>query len=251
MVVNQQTIKSPVTISGVGLHTGQEVNMTFNPAPPNHGYRFQRIDLPDKPIIIADVDHVVDVSRGTTIAVNGVKINTIEHTLAALAGLEIDNVLIELDGPETPIMDGSAQSFIDALLSVGISEQEKERVYFELPTVITYINEDNKVEMHAIPADEYQIRVMIDYNSPVLGNQHASVEHISEFKDEIASSRTFCFLHELEELLDKNLIKGGDLNNAIVIVDRVIKDDELDRLASLFNKKNVEIKKEGILNNID
>lgn len=249
--IKQQTIKAPVTLSGVGLHTGKKCTMTFLPAPENHGYKFQRTDLPGQPIIDADVDYVVDTSRGTTIEHNGCRVNTVEHTLAALAGLEIDNALIQLDGPEPPIMDGSSLPYVKALQSAGIVEQDAEREYFSIPNNIYYTEPERKVDMIAMPVDDYRLTVMVDYNSSVLGSQHASVTDIREFPKEIAGCRTFCFLHELEELLKNNLIKGGDLDNAIVIVDREVKDDELEHLAALFNKPKVGVRKEGILNNID
>jgi len=251
MIEYQRTIKKPVTISGTGLHTGANVTLTFKPAPANHGFKFKRVDLPGQPLINADVDLVVDVSRGTTLEQNGVRVSTIEHSLAALVGLSIDNVLIELDSQEVPIMDGSAQPFIDALMETGIEEQDTERNYFELKETIQYSDTDKKVDMIATPSEEYKVTVMIDYNSPVLGSQLASLEHIDEFGKEFASSRTFCFLHELEMLLDNNLIKGGDLSNAIVVVDKVVTDTELNRLAKLFNKPKVEVKSEGILNNVE
>lgn len=247
----QHTIKEPVTVSGVGLHTGVISNMTFVPAPPNHGIKFQRTDLEFQPIVDADVDYVVDLSRGTTIEHNGARINTVEHTMAALVGLEIDNVLIQLDGPEPPIMDGSSRMFIDAIETVGTIEQNALRNFFEVTESIRYKDPSRDVEIAALPLDDFRVTVMVDYNSPVLGSQHASLNHISDFKREISSSRTFCFLHELEMLYKNNLIKGGDLNNAIVIVDRVVKDDELDYLASLFNKPKVHVRKEGILNNVE
>jgi UDP-3-O-[3-hydroxymyristoyl] N-acetylglucosamine deacetylase/3-hydroxyacyl-[acyl-carrier-protein] dehydratase len=246
----QTTIKKSISVSGVGLHTGNEVTLTFMPAPEDHGYAFQRVDQEDQIVIKADCDLVTDTSRGTTLELNGVKVHTVEHVLAALAGLEIDNCLIQLDAPETPIMDGSSKPFIDLLLKAGIETQKKEREYFEIPKRINY-SDGNGVEMMALPADDYRLTVMVDYNSPVLGSQHASIINIQEFKDEISSCRTFCFLHELETLLEHNLIKGGDLNNAIVIVDRVIDDSEMDNLAKLFNKDKIEVKKEGILNNVD
>lgn len=246
----QTTIKDTVTVSGVGLHTGNLVNLTFEPAPEDHGYVFQRTDLEGEPKVKADCDLVVDTSRGTTIEDNGARVNTVEHVLAALAGLEIDNCLIKLDAPETPIMDGSSRPFIDVLLATGIETQKKEREYFEIPRRINY-SDGEGVEMMALPADDYRLTVMVDYNSPVLGSQHASIVNLSEFKDEISSCRTFCFLHELEMLVKHDLIKGGDLNNAIVIVDRVIEDDEMDSLAKLFNKEKIEVKKEGILNNVE
>ena len=225
--------------------------MTFVPVPPHHGIKFQRIDLPGQPIVDADVDYVVDLSRGTTIEHNGARINTVEHTLAALVGLEVDNVMIQIDGPEPPILDGSSMMFIEALEEVGLEEQNALRNFLEITESIIYRDEDRDVEIAALPLDDFRVTVMVDYNSPVLGSQHASLTHISDFKKDIASSRTFCFLHELEMLYKNNLIKGGDLNNAIVVVDRVVKDEELDYLAGLFNKPKVEVKKEGILNNVD
>jgi len=251
MNTKQHTIKNKVTVSGVGLHTGVDANMTFVPAPPNHGIKFQRIDLEGQPIVEADVDYVVDLSRGTTIQKGEARINTVEHTLAALVGLEIDNVMIQLDGPEPPVLDGSSIQYIEALEEVGTEEQSALRNFFEVPESIFYRDNSRDVEIAALPLDDYRLTVMIDYNSPVLGSQHASLNDISQFKKEIASCRTFCFLHELEMLHKNNLIKGGDLNNAIVVVDRVIKDDELESLAKLFNKPKVEVKKEGILNNVE
>ncbi len=247
----QHTIQKSVTLSGVGLHTGVQANMTFLPAPPNHGIKFQRIDLEGQPIVDADADNVVDLSRGTTIEQSGARINTVEHTLAALVGMQIDNVLIQLDGPEPPIMDGSSQQFIAALQTCGLQEQDMLRNFFQPEQGIFYQEPDRDVEIAALPLDDYRLTVMVDYNSPVLGSQHASLNDIEQFSAEIASCRTFCFLHELEMLYKNNLIKGGDLNNAIVIVDRVVEDGELEYLASLFNKPKVEVKKEGILNNIE
>ncbi len=247
----QQTIKKSVTISGVGLHTGVQTNMTFLPAKPNHGIKFQRIDLPGSPIIHADCDNVVDVSRGTTIEESGARISTIEHTLAALVGLEIDNVLIQLDGPEPPIMDGSSIQFVNVLKEAEAEDQNALRDFFEVQDSIFYREAARNVEIAALPLDDYRVTVMVDYNSPVLGSQHASITSIQQFEKEIASCRTFCFLHELEMLYKNNLIKGGDLNNAIVIVDRVVEPDELDNIAKMLNKPKVEVKKEGILNNVE
>jgi UDP-3-O-[3-hydroxymyristoyl] N-acetylglucosamine deacetylase / 3-hydroxyacyl-[acyl-carrier-protein] dehydratase len=247
----QQTIKKSVSISGVGLHTGAQTTMTFLPAKPNHGIKFQRVDLPGSPIIDADCDRVVDVSRGTTIEQSGGRVSTIEHTLAALVGLEIDNVLIQIDGPEAPIMDGSSIQFVNALKEVGTEEQNALRDFFEVQDSIFYREAARNVEIAALPLDDYRVTVMIDYNSPVLGSQHASITNIRQFEKEIASCRTFCFLHELEMLYKNNLIRGGDLNNAIVIVDRVVKDDELANIAKMLGKPKVEVKSEGILNNIE
>lgn len=233
------------------MHTGVVTKMTFLPAKPNHGIKFQRIDLPGSPIIDADCDNVVDVSRGTTIEQSGARISTIEHTLAALTGLEIDNVLIQVDGPEAPIMDGSSIQFVNVLNDAGTEEQNALRDFFEVQDGIFYREVDRNVEIAALPLDDYRVTVMIDYNSPVLGSQHASITNIRQFEKEIASCRTFCFLHELEMLYKNNLIKGGDLNNAIVIVDRVVQEHELDNIALMLNKPKVEVKREGILNNVE
>jgi UDP-3-O-[3-hydroxymyristoyl] N-acetylglucosamine deacetylase / 3-hydroxyacyl-[acyl-carrier-protein] dehydratase len=247
---NQQTLKGAVALSGVGLHTGTEVTMTMKPANPGFGIRFQRIDLPDKPIVKADADYVVDTSRGTTLDHNGARVSTIEHTLAALVGMGVDNVLIELNGPEVPIMDGSAREIIEAIDSIGVQEQDAKRVVYAIDQNIHYYDPVKNVDMLAVPSSDYQITTLIDFNSPVLGTQHATLKHISEFRSEIAPCRTFCFLHELEYLLDNNLIKGGDVSNAIVVVDKVVSKEELERLAKVFNKNKIEVKSEGILNNI-
>jgi UDP-3-O-[3-hydroxymyristoyl] N-acetylglucosamine deacetylase/3-hydroxyacyl-[acyl-carrier-protein] dehydratase len=251
MNVKQRTIKSPVSVSGTGLHTGQRVTMTFNPAPENHGYKFRRIDIPGSPIIDADVDNVTDTSRGTTISQNGATVNTVEHVLAALVGMEVDNVLIDMDGPETPIMDGSSIQFVDIITETGFTEQEADREYYHIPYNIHYSEPDRKVEMVAMPLDDYRFTCMVDYNSQVLGSQHASISSITEFKKEIASCRTFCFLHELEMLLKHDLIKGGDLNNAIVVVDKEVDEEELAHLAKLFNRKDISVAPQGILNNAE
>lgn len=247
----QTTIKEAVTVAGVGLHTGEEVTMSFLPAPPNFGIRFKRVDLEGQPEVPALVDYVVDVSRGTTLERNKARIGTVEHVLAALVGLQIDNVLIELDSIETPIMDGSSKVFVEVLSGVGMEVQNEERKYFTIPQNLNYTNEDKNVEMTVLPDEGYKVTVMIDYNSKVLGQQHASLERIEDFKEEFATSRTFCFLHELEMLLDHNLIKGGDLNNAIVVVDRKVEEVELQRLAGIFNKESMKVKDEGILNNVE
>jgi UDP-3-O-[3-hydroxymyristoyl] N-acetylglucosamine deacetylase/3-hydroxyacyl-[acyl-carrier-protein] dehydratase len=247
----QHTIKKPATVSGIGLHTGIKCNLTFLPAKPNFGYKFQRTDVEGHPIIEADVDLVVDTSRGTTLEKNGVKIHTVEHVLAALVGLEIDNVLIQLDGPEPPIMDGSSAYFVKALTEAGIEEQDAFRNFIEITESIFYKDAGKDIELAALPLDDYRLTVMVDYNSSVLGSQHASITSISQFTKEISSCRTFCFLHEIESMVKNNLIKGGDLDNAIVIVDRVLTDEELDNLAKLLNKPKIEVRKEGILNNVE
>jgi len=250
MNLKQHTICKSVTISGVGLHTGVDAKMTFVPAPPDHGIKFQRTDLPGKPIVDADVDNVVDLSRGTTIEQNGARINTIEHTMAALVGMQVDNVLIQIDGPEPPIGDGSSRPFVEKLKESGTEEQNALRDFCEVHEGVFYRDHSRDVEIAALPLDDFRVTVMVDYKSPVLGSQHASLNDITQFESEIAASRTFCFLHEIEELYKNGLIKGGDLNNAIVVVDRVIEENEMEELAVLFNKPKVEVKKEGILNNV-
>jgi UDP-3-O-[3-hydroxymyristoyl] N-acetylglucosamine deacetylase/3-hydroxyacyl-[acyl-carrier-protein] dehydratase len=225
--------------------------MTFLPAKPNHGIKFQRIDLEGQPIVDADVDNVVDLSRGTTIEQHGARVHTVEHTLAALAGLEIDNVLIQIDGPEPPIMDGSSMPFIQALRQAGYEEQGLMRNFFEVPEGVFYREADRNVEIAALPLNDYRVTVMVDYNSPILGSQHASLNKMSDFAEHIAPCRTFCFFHELPYLRKSNLIKGGSLSNAIVVVDKMATPEELDDLAQLFNMPKIEVKKEGILNNTE
>jgi UDP-3-O-[3-hydroxymyristoyl] N-acetylglucosamine deacetylase/3-hydroxyacyl-[acyl-carrier-protein] dehydratase len=249
MSVKQRTIKTAITISGVGLHTGKQTNLTFRPAPENHGYKFQRVDLPGNPIIDADVDNVVDTSRGTTLEQNGARIHTTEHVLAALVGLEIDNVLMEMDGPEMPIMDGSSMPFINVLEKAGTEEQNAERIYFELTENLSYEDPIKHVEMLAVPQNEFRLTVMVDYNSDVLGTQHAHIYKVGDFKTDIAMCRTFVFLHELEALLAHDLIKGGDLNNAIVLVDKEISKEQIAHLKKVFHREDVEIKGKGVLNN--
>ena len=252
MNTKQQTIQKAVSVSGVGLHTGVQATMTFLPAPTNHGYKFQRIDLPGHPVVDADVDNVVDLSRGTTIEQGGARIHTVEHTLAALVGMQLDNILIQLDGPEPPIMDGSSIQFIDALRDAGIEEQNATRNYFEVNEYVHYRNSEKDIEIAALPLNDYRLTVMVDYNSRVISSQHAYLNDINLFPEQIASSRTFVFLHDLETLYKQNLIKGGDLTNAIVIVDREVNEGELDYLAELLHKSKVGVnKREGILNNLE
>lgn len=251
MSEKQKTIKHSVSIDGVGLHTGKKVTLTFKPAPENYGYKFARTDLNTGVLVDADVDNVVDTSRGTSIAHDGVRIDTVEHVLAALAGLEIDNVLVELNQSETPILDGSSRIYIEKLLKAGIVEQKALKKYIELKANLSYSDPEKKVEILAIPSKEFKVSVMIDYESKILTTQNAILTDIKKFRTEIAPCRTFVFLHELEYLINNNLIKGGDLNNAIVFVDRLIGQEELDRLAGIFNKPRVEVLREGILNNLE
>jgi UDP-3-O-[3-hydroxymyristoyl] N-acetylglucosamine deacetylase / 3-hydroxyacyl-[acyl-carrier-protein] dehydratase len=251
MNIKQQTIKKSVQISGIGLHTGKTATMTFLPAKPNHGIKFQRIDIEGQPIIDADVDNVVDVSRGTTIEQSGARVHTVEHVLSALVGLEIDNVLIQLDGPEPPIADGSAIEFVYLLKEAGFEEQGALRNFYEIDESIWYRDKSKDIEIAILPLNDYRVTVMVDYNSPVLGSQHASLTNLDQYVEEIAPCRTFCFLHELEMLFKQNLIKGGDVDNAIVIVDRALNEQELNDLAKLLNKPKIEVQKEGILNNVE
>lgn len=246
--MKQHTIKKSVSVKGVGLHTGEKVKLTFKPAPENHGYKFQRIDLESKPVITADVNKVVSTNRGTTLKSGEASISTVEHVLSALMGLHIDNVLMEIDGPEAPIMDGSAMSFVKVLEKAGIEEQANDREYFVIEEPISYRDEETGAELIALPADSFQITTMIDFNSDILGHQYASLDSMEDYKKEIASSRTFVFLRELEQLLDQDLIKGGDLDNAIVIADKGMSQKKLDALAKRLGKPKMKIDKAGILN---
>ena len=247
----QHTLSESVSISGTGLHTGILVDMTLQPANPGFGIQFQRIDLPNQPLIKADCDLVTDTSRGTTLQVGDAKVSTVEHILAALVGLGVDNLLIELNGPEIPIMDGSSAPFIEAIEKVGVLEQDAAKAWYSIDENIFHYDEDKRVEMVAMPALDYQITALIDFNSPVLGTQHAALKTIKDFKSEIAPCRTFCFLHELETLLEHDLIKGGDINNAIVVVDKPVTKEEMGRLAKVFKRDKIEVKSEGYLNNLE
>ena len=247
----QHTLKTSISISGTGLHTGILVDMVLNPANAGFGIQFKRIDLPGEPVIKADCDLVTDTSRGTTLEDHGAKVSTVEHVLAALVGMGVDNCQIDINGPEIPIMDGSSQPFVEVIEKAGIAEQEAAKHWYTIDTNISYYHEGKRVEMVAMPAVEYKVTTLIDFNSPVLGTQHAGLKDISDFKAEIAPCRTFCFLHELEALLANNLIKGGDINNAIVVVDKPVTDEEMSRLAGIFKKDNIEVKSEGYLNNLE
>jgi UDP-3-O-[3-hydroxymyristoyl] N-acetylglucosamine deacetylase/3-hydroxyacyl-[acyl-carrier-protein] dehydratase len=251
MTENQKTVSDVVSMEGAGLHTGVDVILKIIPSEANTGIIFKRVDIESNPIIKADVDNVTDVERGTTISQNNVSISTVEHLLAALTGLGIDNCIIELNAPEVPIMDGSSLPFIEAIKKIGIKDLGIEKDYLVITEIIKYKDPENGIELMAVPDDHYNVVSMIDFNSKVLGKQHATLEKIEDFEEEVASCRTFCFLHELEHLLDDNLIKGGDLDNAIVVVDKKVSQAELDRLSTVFNKDKVSVKDEGILNNLD
>lgn len=249
--MNQRTINRSVSVSGVGLHTGAAVTLTFLPAPVDHGYRFQRIDLPDSPIINADVNRVINTERSTTIQSGQASVSTIEHVLSALFGLQIDNVLLQIDGPEMPILDGSAAIFVELLQSAGVEEQDVPREYFVVQSPITYRDEATGAELIALPCDDFEAVAMIDFNSRVLGQQYATLQRLDDYAREIAPCRTFVFLHELEMLFSHNLIKGGDLTNAIVIADRPVEQSTLDALAERMDRPKVEITRQGVLNTLE
>ena len=243
----QKTLKDTAKLSGIGLHTGEKVNITILPASENHGFKFQRVDMEGQPTIKADCDLVVATDRGTTLEENGARVYTTEHLLAALVGMEVDNALIQIDGPEVPIMDGSSWLFVEAIEKAGLVEQNAERNYFELTENIKWEDLEKGVEFLAVPDDHYRLTVMVDYKSPVLGTQHATMYNLGEFKNEISPCRTFVFLKELEFLAKNNLIKGGSLENAIVLVEREQVDPaELKRLAKALGKEDLDVKVEGV-----
>jgi UDP-3-O-[3-hydroxymyristoyl] N-acetylglucosamine deacetylase/3-hydroxyacyl-[acyl-carrier-protein] dehydratase len=249
-MVKQTTIKSEISLTGVGLHTGKEVKMTFKPAPVNNGYTFVRTDLEGQPIIEADASYVVNTQRGTNLEKLGVKIQTSEHVLAAFVGCDVDNVIIELDASEPPIMDGSSKYFVEAIERVGVEEQNAERKYYVVKEVISFTDEATGSEILVMPSDDYQVTAMVDFGTKVLGTQNASLKNMSDFKKEIADARTFSFLHELESLLENGLIKGGDLNNAIVYVDKEISPSTMEHLKIAFGKDDIAVKPNGILDNL-
>ena len=247
----QTTISKSTSLKGVGLHTGKNVTLKFLPAGANFGYAFKRVDLEGEPIIKADASLVTSTQRGTCLEKNGVSIQTCEHVLAALVGLEIDNVIIELDSSEPPIMDGSSKFFIEALEKAGLKELENFREVYVVKDVISYTDEDTGSEITIIPSEEYQVTTMVDFGTKVLGTQNANLTKLSNFKNEISNSRTFSFLHELEMLLEEGLIKGGDLNNAIVYVDKPLSKDTMEKLKIAFNKETIAVKPNGILDNLN
>ncbi|NCG04232.1 MAG: UDP-3-O-[3-hydroxymyristoyl] N-acetylglucosamine deacetylase, partial [Bacteroidetes bacterium] len=246
----QTTISKSISLSGIGIHTGKKVSLKFKPAPENFGYAFCRVDLEGTPVIEADANLVVNTQRGTNLQKNGVTIQTSEHVLAALVGLEIDNVLIELDAPEPPIMDGSSKFFVEALQEAGITTQDAERYEYVVHDNISFTDEETGSEITIIPSDTYQVTTMVDFGTKVLGTQNATLKDLSEFKDEFASARTFSFLHEIEMLLENGLIKGGDLNNAIVYVDKELSEDTMQKLCSAFDRDSIAVKPNGILDNL-
>ncbi|MDG1291847.1 MAG: bifunctional UDP-3-O-[3-hydroxymyristoyl] N-acetylglucosamine deacetylase/3-hydroxyacyl-ACP dehydratase [Flavobacteriaceae bacterium] len=246
----QKTLKDKVTLDGVGLHTGNLVKLTFKPAPEDTGFIFVRSDLNPPVEIPADIQYVKNTDRGTNLVKDGAKIQTSEHVLAALVGMGVDNCYIELDAAESPIMDGSSKFFVEAIESVGVETQSKLRYEYVVTELISYKDEESGSEITLIPSDEYQVTTMVDFETKVLGTQNASLDTISEFKENIAPSRTFSFLHELETLLENGLIKGGDLNNAIVYVDKPLSESNMVRLKEAFGKDKIAVKPNGILDNL-
>ena len=246
----QQTISRPASCKGIGLHTGVESTITFKPAPEDYGIRFIRTDIKNCPEIKADIDHVVDISRGTTIEEKKVKINTVEHALAAVSGLRIDNVLIELTSKEPPVMDGSAKDFVEVLLTSGIVSQEHERNVLEIRRAVNYTDPYRDIDIHVIPSDRFRVTFMVEYPLPSLGTQYEAIYNMAEdFAVEVAPARTFCFLSEVEMLKENGLIKGGSLDNAVVLIDKLLDRSEINRLRDLFGiEENIITGANGILN---
>ena len=251
MSEKQRTLAKAISLTGKGLHTGNSVTITFKPAPVNHGYKFCRVDLPGKPLIDALAEHVTDTSRGTTLVQNNATVSTIEHVMAAFNGLRVDNALIEMDGPEAPIMGGSAWKFVEAIKQAGIVNQKEDRNYFVVKQKITYSDEEHGVDLIVYPDDHFSVNVLIDYNSKILGNQYSILDSIDDFEEKICKSRTFVFFHELEPLFNQGLIRGGDLDNAIVILEKEVEQTEIDRIAKLFNRPGINTHTAGILNNTE
>ena len=249
MSEKQRTLAREISLTGKGLHTGVNVKITFKPAPANHGYKFCRVDLPGKPVIDALAENVSDTSRGTTLAQNEASVATIEHVLASFYGLGVDNALIEIDGPEAPIMGGSALKFVEAIQEAGITELKEERNYFVVKQKLTWSDEEHGVDLIIYPDDHLSINVLIDYNSRILGNQYAILDTLEDFEKQICSSRTFVFFHELEPLYNMGLIKGGDFDNAVVILEKEVEQAEIDRIARLFNRPGISKHTAGVLNN--
>jgi UDP-3-O-[3-hydroxymyristoyl] N-acetylglucosamine deacetylase/3-hydroxyacyl-[acyl-carrier-protein] dehydratase len=251
MSEKQRTLAREISLTGKGLHTGINVTVTFKPASANHGYKFCRVDLPGKPVIDALAEHVTETSRGTTLVQNNASVSTIEHILAAFNGMKVDNAMIELNGPEAPIMGGASLKFVEAIKEAGVIDQKEDRNYYIVKQKITFSDEEHGVDLILYPDDHFSINVLIDYNSKILGNQYAILDSIDDFEEEICRSRTFVFFHELEPLFKMGLIKGGDLDNAIVILEKEVSQEEIDRIAKLFNRPGITTHKAGVLNNTE
>ena len=250
MSEKQKTLGKEVSLSGIGLHTGRQVNLTMKPAKENTGFVFVRTDLEGNPQVEADVNYVTTTERGTTLEKLGVKIHTCEHLLAALVGMDIDNAILEMNSAEPPIMDGSSKFFVEAIEEAGVVEQEQNREYLVIKEVMNYVDPNTGSEITIIPSENYEITTMVDFGTKILGTQNASLKNITDFKDEISSARTFSFLHELEMLLDSGLIKGGDISNAIVYVDKELTPETAEKLKKAFGKEEVTIRPDGILDNL-
>ena len=250
MLEKQQTISSEISISGVGLHTGNKTRLTFKPAIENHGIKFVRADLAERPTIDADLNNVVNLSRGTTLGAGSIQVHTVEHVLAALYGMQIDNVLVEIEGNEPPVMDGSSVQFVEKLKVAGIVQQSAPREYIEVDRTIVYHNKEKAIDIVIVPSPVFRITYMIDYPNSHLGTQYTAMYDIDEFENEYAPARTFCFLSETEKLKEAGLIKGGNLDNAVVFIDRELEDSEFDRMKELFGLQSTKIERDGgILDN--
>lgn len=251
MSEKQRTLAREISLTGKGLHTGINVTITLKPAPANHGYKFCRTDLPGKPVIDALAEHVTDTARGTTLSQNNASVATVEHVLAAFHGLRVDNALFEIDGPEAPIMGGSSWKFVEAIKEAGIVDLKEDRNYFVVKQKIVYSEEEHGVDLIVYPDDHFSINVLIDYNSKILGNQYSILDSVDDFEEKISKSRTFVFFHELEPLFNSGRIKGGDLDNAIVILEKEVEQSEIDRIAKLFNRPGINTHVAGVLNNTE
>ena len=246
----QKTLREEISLSGIGLHTGKEVVLTMKPAKENTGFVFVRTDLEGCPQVEADANYVTTTDRGTTLEKSGVKIHTCEHVLAALVGMDLDNVILEMNNAEPPIMDGSSKFFVEAVEKVGVVEQEVPREYLTITEVMSYTDPETGADITIIPSEEYEVTTMVDFGTKILGTQNATLKNMSDFKSEISAARTFSFLHELEMLLDHGLIKGGDISNAIVYVDKELTVETIEKLKKAFGKEEISIRPNGILDNL-
>jgi UDP-3-O-[3-hydroxymyristoyl] N-acetylglucosamine deacetylase/3-hydroxyacyl-[acyl-carrier-protein] dehydratase len=252
MSEKQTTLNKEISLKGKGLHTGVDVSITMKPARADFGYKFKRTDIEEENLIPAFAENVTFTERGTVLQKNGASVSTTEHCLAALRGSGVDNCLIEIDGPELPIFDGSARVFVEAIKEAGLKELEETRKYFVIKNKMVFEDKEKGIKIIALPDDQFSIDTHISFDSSlILANQFASIDSLDDFENEISSCRTFVFLHELEPLLKNNLIKGGDLDNAIIIVDKEASKEELDRLADLFDQPHIEVQSTGILNNVE
>lgn len=249
--MNTHTISTSVSLSGKGLHTGKQVNVMFNPAPEHTGVVFRRVDLPGQPIVHAIATNVFDTSRGTSLKENNAEVRTVEHLMAALAGLQIDNVIVDIDAEETPILDGSSRFYVEALQKAGVVEQKQEREYFVVTEPMTFSIPEKQIELRAEPFDGFELKVDVDYGTAVLATQTAELNDINKFYPDIYNCRTFVFLHELQFLIANNLVKGGDVDNAIVFVAQMPEQKVLDQLSAFFNRKNLKVTENGVLDNVE